>query len=85
MAHVKAGGATRQQSQKSRPGKRLGVKLFAGQVVKAGQIIVRQRGSNFHAGKNTSLGKDFTLFALSDGVVAFRKHHGRQYVDVVQS
>lgn len=84
MAHVKAGGAVRQQSQKSRPGKRLGVKIFGGQVVKAGQIIVRQRGSNFHAGKNTDKGRDFTLFALTDGVVAFRKHHGRQYVDVVQ-
>ena len=85
MAHVKAGGATRQQSQKSRSGKRLGVKIFGGQAVKAGQIIARQRGANFHAGKNTDLGKDFTLFALCDGVVAFRKHHGRQYVDVIQS
>lgn len=85
MAHVKAGGATKQQSQKRRSGKRLGVKIFGGQVVKAGQIIARQRGANFHPGKNTSLGKDFTLFALTDGVVAFRKHHGRQYIDVVQS
>ena len=85
MAHVKAGGATRQQSQRRRSGKRLGVKIFGGQAVKTGQIIVRQRGASFHAGKNTNLGKDFTLFALSDGVVAFRKHHGRQYVDVVQS
>ncbi len=85
MAHVKAGGAARQQSQKQRSGKRLGVKLFGGQVVKAGQIIVRQRGAGFHPGKNTGRGRDFTLFALTDGIVAFRKHQGRQYVDVVQS
>lgn len=85
MAHVKAGGATRQQSQRKRRGKRLGVKIFGGQAVKAGQIIVRQRGANFHAGKNTDRGKDFTIFALTDGQVAFRQHQGRQYVDVIQS
>lgn len=81
MAHVKSGGATRQHSQ--RAGKRLGVKLFGGQVVKTGQIIVRQRGADFHAGKNTELGRDFTLFALADGVIKFRKLNGVNYVDVV--
>lgn len=81
MAHVKSGGATRQHSQ--RAGKRLGVKLFGGQVVKTGQIIVRQRGADFHAGKNTELGRDFTLFALADGEVKFRKLNGVSYVDVV--
>ena len=81
MAHVKSGGATNQHHQ--RAGKRLGVKLFGSQVVKTGQIIVRQRGADFHAGKNTELGRDFTLFALADGVVKFRKLNGVNYVDVV--
>jgi len=52
-------------------------------VVKTGQIIARQRGSKFHAGENTRLGKDFTLFAMQDGVVKFKVHHGKNYVDVV--
>lgn len=81
MAHVKSGGATNQHHQRS--GKRLGVKLFGSQVVKTGQIIVRQRGADFHAGKDTELGRDFTLFALKDGVVKFRKLNGVNYVDVV--
>jgi large subunit ribosomal protein L27 len=81
MAHVKSGGATRQHSQ--RPGKRLGVKIFGGQKIKTGQIIVRQRGADFHAGKNTELGRDFTLFALTDGEVKFRKLGGVNYVDVI--
>ena len=83
MAHVKSGGATNQHHQ--RAGKRLGVKLFGSQVVKTGQIIVRQRGADFHAGKNTELGRDFTLFALTDGVVKFRKQSGVNYVDVVSN
>lgn len=81
MAHVKSGGATRQHHQ--RAGKRLGVKLFGGQAVKTGQIIARQRGAEFHAGVNTELGRDFTLFALTEGVVKFRKLEGVNYVDVV--
>ena len=81
MAHVKSGGATRQHHQ--RAGKRLGVKLFGGQAVKTGQIILRQRGADFHAGKNTELGRDFTLFALAEGVVKFRKLEGVNYVDVI--
>ncbi len=81
MAHVKSGGATRQHSQ--RAGKRLGVKLFGGQAIKTGQIVVRQRGAQYHAGINTELGRDFTLFALADGVVKFRKLQGVHYVDVV--
>lgn len=81
MAHVKSGGATRQHSQ--RAGKRLGVKLYGGQAVKTGQIIARQRGAQYHAGVNTELGRDFTLFALADGVVKFRKLQGVHYVDVV--
>lgn len=81
MAHVKSGGATRQHSQ--RAGKRLGVKIYGGQAIKTGQIIVRQRGADFHAGINTELGRDFTLFALAPGVVKFRKLQGVHYVDVV--
>lgn len=81
MAHVKSGGATRQHSQRS--GKRLGVKIFGGQKVKGGQIIVRQRGQEFHAGVNADLGRDFTIFSLSDGTVSFRKKNGISYVDVL--
>lgn len=81
MAHVKSGGATRQHSQ--RAGKRLGVKLYGGQAIKTGQIIVRQRGAQYHAGINTEIGRDFTLFALAEGVVKFRKLQGVHYVDVV--
>lgn len=81
MAHVKSGGATRQHHQ--RAGKRLGVKIYGGQAIKNGQIIVRQRGAEFHAGINTELGRDFTLYALADGSVKFRKLNGVSYVDVV--
>ena len=81
MAHVKSGGATRQHAQRS--GKRLGVKIFGGQKVKGGQIIVRQRGQEFHAGVNTDLGRDFTIFSLADGTVSFRKKNGISYVDVL--
>lgn len=83
MAHVKSGGATRQHSQRS--GKRLGVKIFGGQTVKAGQIIIRQRGANFHAGDNVELGKDFTAFAVADGKVNFKIRAGKNYVEVVSS
>ncbi len=81
MAHVKSGGATRQHSQ--RAGKRLGVKIYGGQAIKAGQIIVRQRGANFHAGENVEKGRDFTLFATSDGKVEFKIKEGVNYIDVL--
>lgn len=80
MAHVKAGGSARQHHQ--RPGKRLGVKLFGGQQIKTGQIIVRQKGTKWQPGKNVGLGKDFTIFALKDGVVEFGKRLGRTIVNV---
>lgn len=80
MAHVKSGGAARQHHQ--RAGKRLGVKIYGGQVVKAGQIIVRQRGADFHPGVNVERGRDFTLFAMKDGKVVFRVKLGVSYVDV---
>ena len=69
MAHKKAGGSTR-NGRDSNP-KYLGVKLFGGQAVEAGTIIVRQRGTRFHPGTNVGVGKDHTLFALVDGHVSF--------------
>ena len=69
MAHKKAGGRTR--NGRDSESKRLGVKRFGGQVVKAGNIIVRQRGTQFHPGVNVGLGKDHTLFAKADGRVEF--------------
>lgn len=82
MSKVKAGGKTRQHSQ--RPGKRLGVKKFGGQVVKNGQIIVRQRGTKFHSGEGTMLSRDFTIHAMRDGVVTFKIKQGRKYITVAQ-
>jgi large subunit ribosomal protein L27 len=79
MAHKKAVGSTR-NGRDSR-GKRLGVKKFGGEVVRAGNILVRQRGSTYHAGDNVGTGRDYTLFALVDGVVEF-KHGLRQYVTI---
>ncbi|MGI6681328.1 MAG: 50S ribosomal protein L27 [Bdellovibrionota bacterium] len=71
MAHKKASGSSR-NGRDSR-GKRLGVKKFGGQSVVAGNILVRQRGTTFHPGVNVGLGKDYTLFALTDGVVEFKE------------
>jgi len=69
MAQKKGGGSTR-NGRDSQP-KMLGVKIFGGQVISAGSIIVRQRGTRFHAGSNVGMGKDHTLFALIDGQVSF--------------
>jgi len=69
MAHKKAGGSTR-NGRDSNP-KYLGVKIYGGQAVEAGNIIVRQRGTQFHPGSNVGLGRDHTLFALVDGTVEF--------------
>ena len=80
MAHKKAGGSSR-NGRDSR-GKRLGVKKYSGEQVLAGNILVRQRGSTWHPGKNVGLGRDYTLFALSDGVVNFRKSY-KQFIDVL--
>ncbi|MBX7138884.1 MAG: 50S ribosomal protein L27 [Oligoflexia bacterium] len=79
MAHKKAGGSSR-NGRDSR-GKRLGLKHFEGEVVKAGNILVRQRGSTYHAGNNVGTGKDFTLFALVDGKVRF-KTGNRAFVSI---
>ena len=69
MAHKKAGGSTR--NGRDSEAKRLGVKMYGGQVIKAGNIIVRQRGTQFHPGAGVGLGRDHTLFALVDGKVEF--------------
>lgn len=69
MAHKKAGGASK--NGRDSDGQRLGVKAFGGQSVSAGSIIIRQRGSRFFPGKNVGQGKDYTLFAKTDGVVTF--------------
>ena len=71
MAHKKAGGSSR--NGRDSAGQRLGVKRFGGQLVKAGNILVRQIGTKFHPGKNVGLGKDFTLFAKIDGIVKFER------------
>ncbi len=83
MAHKKAGGSSR--NGRDSESKRLGVKIFGGQVVKAGNIIVRQRGTRMHAGENVGCGRDHTLYALADGVVKFERKgpRKRQYVSVV--
>ena len=71
MAHKKGGGSSRNGRESE--SKRLGVKIFGGQKVVAGNILVRQRGTKFRAGKNVGVGKDHTLFALTDGTVSFKE------------
>lgn len=71
MAHKKGEGSVK--NGRDSQAKRLGVKIFGGQPAIAGNIIIRQRGTRYHAGKNVGVGKDFTLFALADGLVEFRK------------
>lgn len=80
MAHKKSGGASR--NGRDSQSKRLGVKRFGGQFVKAGEVIVRQRGTKFHPGFNVGLGKDYTLFAKIDGFVKFETRGGRKVVSV---
>jgi large subunit ribosomal protein L27 len=83
MAHKKAGGSTR--NGRDSESKRLGVKRFGGQAVIAGNILVRQRGTRFHAGNGVGCGTDHTLYAKADGVVQFvtRGPKNRKYVDIV--
>jgi large subunit ribosomal protein L27 len=71
MAHKKAGGSSK--NGRDSPGKRLGVKRFGGQLVKAGSIIARQRGTSIRPGNNVGVGKDYTLFAKIDGLVTFER------------
>jgi large subunit ribosomal protein L27 len=82
MAHKKAGGSSR--NGRDSEAKRLGVKKFGGEIVVAGNILARQRGTTWHPGQNVGIGKDHTLFALTNGRVEFRtKAKGRVFVSVV--
>ena len=81
MAHKKAGGSTK--NGRDSHSKRLGVKRFGGEQVLAGNILVRQRGTKFHPGKNVGMGRDHTLFSLTEGHVEFRESTGgRTYISV---
>ena len=80
MAHKKGQGSTRNGRDSN--AQRLGVKKFGGEKVLAGNILVRQRGTKFHPGKNVSMGKDFTLFSLADGTVSFKSLGKRNVVEV---
>jgi large subunit ribosomal protein L27 len=81
MAHKKGEGSVK--NNRDSQSKRLGVKIFGGQPAISGNIIIRQRGTQYHPGKNVGVGKDFTIFALIDGVVEFRKRKdNRMYVSV---
>jgi large subunit ribosomal protein L27 len=81
MAHKKGVGSSRNGRESE--SKRLGVKIYGGQIAKAGNIIVRQRGTQHHPGENVGMGRDHTLFALTDGKVVFRKRKGdRSFVSV---
>ena len=82
MAHKKGMGSSRNGRESE--SKRLGVKIFGGQIARAGNILIRQRGTRHHPGKNVGIGKDHTLFALVDGTVTFaRKKNDRSYVSVI--
>ena len=74
MAHKKGEGSVK--NGRDSQSKRLGVKIYGGQATTAGNIIIRQRGTTYHPGKNVGIGRDFTIFALTDGVVEFRKTKG---------
>jgi large subunit ribosomal protein L27 len=82
MAHKKGVGSS--DNGRDSKSKRLGVKLFGGQTAVAGNIIIRQRGTKFHPGRNVGIGKDFTLYALTDGTINFQtKKRDRTYVNVL--
>ncbi|HEY7852294.1 MAG TPA: 50S ribosomal protein L27 [Caulobacteraceae bacterium] len=84
MAHKKSGGSSR--NGRDSAGQRLGVKAFGGEVLNAGQIIVRQRGTKFHPGTNVGLGRDHTLFAKAGGSVKFTtKRDNKTYVSIVEA
>ena len=84
MAHKKGVGSS--DNGRDSKSKRLGVKLFGGQTAVAGNIIIRQRGTKFHPGRNVGIGKDFTLYALTDGTIQFQtKKRDRTFVNVLSS
>ncbi len=80
MAHKKAGGSSR--NGRDSKGQRRGVKRFGGQIVRAGNILVRQLGTKFHPGRNVGLGRDYTLFSKIDGTVKFEIVRNRKFVSV---
>ncbi len=81
MAHTKAQGSVK--GNRDSRSKRLGIKIYSGQKVSAGNIIVRQKGTKVHKGSGVLMGKDFTLFAIQEGVVKFRNLRGRKIVEVL--
>ncbi len=81
MAHKKGAGSTKNGRDSN--AKRLGIKRFGGEKVRAGNILVRQRGTKFKPGSNVGCGKDFTLFALMDGVVKFDYDNGKQRINII--
>lgn len=83
MAHKKGGGSTK--NGRDSESKRLGIKRSGGQLVKAGEIIVRQRGTKFHPGENAGIGSDDTIFAKSAGIVNFCQRRGRKYISIESS
>lgn len=83
MAHTKAQGSTK--GNRDSRAKRLGVKLYSGQKVIAGNIIVRQKGTKIFSGTGVSMGNDYTLFAVKDGIVNFKTSRGKKIVEVVSS
>lgn len=80
MAHKKGGGSSK--NGRDSQGQRLGIKRFGGQLVQAGEILVRQHGTQFHPGRNVGRGKDDTLFATAEGTVQFHKRRGRRYIHI---
>lgn len=83
MAHVKGSGSVTQHAQGARHGRRFGLKKFGGESIQVGQIILRQKGAKYKAGQGTKMGKDYTVFAMIDGVVDFTKRMGKTVVRVV--
>ncbi len=81
MATKKAGGSSR--NGRDSAGRRLGVKKYGSQLVKAGNIIVRQRGTKWHPGKNTGIGKDHTIFSKIAGIVGFSKSRNKTFIDII--
>lgn len=81
MAHTKAQGAVK--GNRDSIAKRLGVKVYAGGKVQPGNIIVRQKGTKFFAGEGVSMGKDYTLFAVTEGIVSFKQRQGKKIVEVI--
>ena len=81
MAHKKGGGTT--AKNRDSQGKRLGVKIYGGENVSPGNIIVRQRGTKYHSGQGTMLGRDHTIFAVQNGKINFRKKLGKKLVEVL--